>query len=247
MTSAPQRITFNYVLAVLLLAGTAVALQTAKSRGAFQLVKKASPIRKPLQDLDRACVRPIEVLTAPQLAPETVEELGTSEYVEWALQVPRQRIPCKAMRLFVTYYTGVQDQVPHVPEECLAQGAFSPDTDKTLEMDLKQLGRRVSIRRLSFFPPQQTTGRVYVYYTICINGDYYAGRESARLRMANPHESHLYYSKVELSFEGLDQGGVASVDQYANGVLDQVLTELVRSHWPQLGSGRGGEPEGAGR
>jgi hypothetical protein len=247
--SASRRDTINYLLAVVVLAGAAASLQAARNRGALQLIKKALPIRKPLDDLDRACVQPYEVLGSPRLSPEILGDLGTNEYVTWSLRAGGERVPWKATQMFVTYYTGVQDQVPHVPEECMTQGAFSLETDETFEMDMARLRRKISVRRLSFYPPpaQQTTGKVYVYYTICINGDFYPGRERARLRMADPHESHLYYSKVELSFDGLGEADVPTADQQASHLLDGVLTELVKSHWPKAGSERGGGSDAATR
>jgi hypothetical protein len=244
VTSSSRRATFHYLLAVALLLGMAVALQTARSRGTLQLIKKALPLCKSLDDLDRSSVRPFEVAGALRVAAETIDDLGTSEYVYWRLQPNRQPVPWKSAQLFVTYYTGVQDQVPHVPEECMTQGAFSPDADQTLEMDMSQLGRKIAVRRLSFYPPQQTGDKVCVYYTICVNGDYCPGRESARLRMGDPRESHLYYSKVELSFEGLSDKDQAAGDQQAAYILDRVLTELVKSHWPKAGSERGNVPGG---
>ena len=242
MTAMPRRATLHYLLAVIVLATAAVMLQVAN----LQLIKKPLPIHKPLEDLNRACVQPFEVLGSTRLPPETIQELGTNEYVNWTLRTPHQRAPWKATQILVTYYTGVQDQVPHVPEECLTMGAFVLDTDDTLEMDMTRLGRKVSVRRLSFYPPpaQRAAGKAYVYYTICINGDFYPGRQGARMRMANPHESHLYYSKVELSFDGMSDADAAAADKQACSLLDGVLTELVNSHWPKAGSGRGGEPVG---
>jgi hypothetical protein len=248
-SASTRRATFHYLLAVVVLAGTAVALQAAKSRGVLQLIKKPLPILKPLADLDRACVRPYSVLTFPRLAPETIEDLGTSEYVTWLLQAPEQKVPWRVTQLFVTYYTGVQDQVPHVPDECYYQGAYIRDSDKVLDIDMPDLGRRIAVRRLTFFPPppRQSTDKVYVYYVICANGDCYADRERVRLRMADWQETHLYYSKVELTFDGVNDGDSPLADQQASELLDKVLAELFKSHWPRAGSEHGGASGGAPR
>lgn len=236
--------TLRYALAVLVLGGSAVAMQVARSQGAFQLLKRPLPIRKPLEDANRACVQPFQVVSAQRLPPETVEELGTAEYLDWVLQAPGGMAKWQATHLSVTYYTGVQDQVPHVPEECYYQGAFTQDTDRTFDVDMNKLGRRVTIRRLSFYPPRRTTDRVYVYYTICVNGDFYGERERVRLRLSDPRESHLYYSKVELVLDGVSESDLAAADRQAFDLLDGVLVELVRSHWPKAGAESGGASDG---
>jgi len=236
----------RYLLAVLILGVSAVAMQTAKSRGSLQLVKQPLQIRKALEDADRACVRPFGVLASKRLKPEEVEELGTSEYLNWVLQPPSSAVALQAAHLSVTYYTGAQDQVPHVPEECYYQGAFTQDTDRTIEVDMERLGRRVAIRRLSFFPPPgQSGGKVYVYYTICVNGDFYCERDRVRLRMGDPRESHLYYSKVEVVLDGVGDNQLTAADEQAFKLLDGVLVELAASHWPKAEAGLLGEQDGA--
>jgi hypothetical protein len=244
--TAEARSRFHYVLAVAILAASGVLLQTAKGRGVLQLIKKPLPIRKALEDMDRGCLEPFSVLVSQRLPAEMVEELGTTEYIDWLLQAPRGGLGLRAAHLSVTYYTEVQDQVPHVPEECLYQAAFTPDGDDTLQADMRRLGRKISIRRLAFDPPHPTGEKTYVYYTICVNGDFYTDRQRVRVRMADPRESHLYYSKVELTFEALDPRSLVQADQQAFEVLDKVLAELAKSHWPQAGAGRGESAYGTG-
>ncbi|MFQ5411560.1 MAG: hypothetical protein ACE5EC_04660, partial [Phycisphaerae bacterium] len=88
---------------------------------------------------------------------------------------------------------------------------------------------------------QQTTEESYVYYTICVNGDFYANRLPVRLRMGDRKETHLYYSKVEVSFSGLNNPDLADLDQRARSVMDIIITELVNTHWPRKGSELGGD------
>jgi hypothetical protein len=51
--------------------------------------------------------------------------------------------------------------------------------------------------------------------------------------MIDPLHSHLYYSKVELSFDC--SGGAVSerAARQACDLMDRVLTELVSAHWPE--------------
>ncbi len=229
-----RRTTLLYGLAVLVLGASAVAMQVARSQGVFRLLKRSLPIRKPLEDANRACVHPFRVVAAQRLPAETVEELGTSEYLNWTLATSGAAPPWQATHLSVTYYTGVQDQVPHVPEECYYQGAFTQDTDRSFDVEMGKLGRRIPVRRLSFYPPPgRASGKVYVYYTICVNGDFYSERERVRLRMSDPRESHLYYSKVELVLDGVSESELAAADRQAFELLDGVIVELIESHWPE--------------
>lgn len=234
---------FYFVLAVLILGVSAAGMQLAKSRGWMRVVKKPLPIRKPLKDLNRECLSQFHLVVSQPLSPEIEDELGTMEYVNWILDRPGATEAWRGkVTLLVTYYTGKQDQVPHVPEECFSQGAFSPGADDTLEMEMSRLGETVPIRRLSFYPPRQVGSQMYVYYTICVNNDYFAGRNRARFRMGDMRDSHQFYSKVEVSFQNVRDEKLSELDEYARDLLDSTLAELVQSHWPRKGWERGGPP-----
>lgn len=234
-------------LTVLMLVGSAASLQAAKRRGSLVVLKKPLPLRRPLADFDRDAIVPYEVARAVRLPSSITEDLGTEEYINWALRLPgRRRAKNREVALSVTYYTDVQDQVPHVPEECYFQGMFMPAGDKTLEVRLDRLGRTVPVRRLAFFPPREFVKKDYVYYTICVNGEFRANRDLVRLRMADPRDTHLYYSKVEIAFRSAGDQGVSVLDARAQRLLDRILVELVNSHWPERGTERGGVRAGVG-
>lgn len=226
-------------LAVLTLGGMAAYIQIQTARGALELLKKPLPIRKPLVDMDRDAMRPFQVVREDRLTAEIVENLGTHEYINWVLQEPGRR-DAKPIHFSVTYYTGVQDQVPHVPEECMFQGGMTQESDETLDLRMPRLGRDVQVRRLSFNTPRQLGQRAYVYYTICVNGEFFGDRQRVRLKMANLSESHLYYSKVEISLDGSGTDNPTRFDEQAAEVFDRALPELFKSHWPPPGSERGG-------
>lgn len=238
----------RFTLALVVLAGGAARLQYAKARGELQLIKKALPIRKPLPDMDLKVLAPWQG-TGVRMRPDTEQELGTSEYAQWNLIKPNDRSVSGATSLFLTYYTGVQDQLPHVPEECYQVGGSALETDVELT-DVIIAGQKTVLRKLTFLPtPKEMedgdVGRKYVYYLIAVNGELLASRNTVRFRMADPRDSHLYYSKVELTFHAEEPVADNRLDNVAIDLLDRTVTELFKSHWPPKGAERG-TGEGAG-
>ncbi len=208
-------------------------MHLAKENKWLVVLKKPLTILKPLHDLDRSALSPFVFGEQHTLAPDTIEELGTDQYIEWVLEHrdPPEGLPAQAL-LFVTYYTGVQDQVPHVAEECYHQGAFTPAGQGELSLSIPELFREVPVTRLGFYPPREIANPTYVYYTICANGDFYAGRWGVRNRISQRDESHAYYSKVEISITGSPENNPAVVDRVALELMKNVVVELVSSHWP---------------
>lgn len=226
-----------YTLAVVALAGFVAAMQF----GTFTLLKKALPIRRSLKDMNRSSLSPYEFIRAETLSAEVVHELGTQEYIDWALRDSSAPIPAaKTAKLSITYYTDMQDQVPHVPEECYQQNTFSQDRDETIEMDFPRLGRKLDVRRLEFFPPQEFKKKTIVYYLFGVNGEFYSGRNGVRQKIADPRDTHLYYSKVEVAFNDATDANLPELDQRARNLLENSLVELIANHWPEKGSERGG-------
>ena len=197
------------------------------------MIKKAIPLLKPLHEMDRASIAPFEVKADRQLPAETVQELGTKEYVDWVVQ-RTYRGETYTFQLSVTYYTGVQDQLPHVPEECYNGGAFTIRDDDSSDIEMPKFGRTIPIRAQSYDPPRPTGKQTFVYYSICVNGDFYTRREFAKNRMVSPHEKYLYYSKVEVSFECRPGPSLDVRRQLAIELYDMLLVELKKSHWPPL-------------
>ena len=247
MMSSRVHTSLLYVLAVLILGISAGVMQDAKNRGWLRVIKKPLPIRKPLLAMDRSCLQPFRLVVSHPLRPEVEAELGTTEYINWIVDLPGVNQPWQGQAaLSVTYYTDKQDQVPHVSEECMYQAGFSQMSDETLEMEMPGVDRTMAIRRLSFSSPRHPETNTYVYYVICVNNDFFPGRRGARFRIMDDQDTHLFYAKVEVSLEAVDEGRLSEADECARELLDNAIAELVRSHWPLKGWERGGPPPSTG-
>lgn len=228
----------NAVIAVLFMAASGTGMHLGREYGWFTLVKKPLPILRPLSDLDAGRLAPWRVVRANVLSADMIQEMGTAEYLDCEVENPQSGFGAgKSVQILVTYYTGVTDQVPHVPEECYVQGAFSLEKNESMNLELKGLGRTIEARRLLFAPPgsmleRGVNAKKTVYYFFCVNGEYMASRNEVRSKMLNPREKHLYYSKVELAI--VDRGGMtpAAMDQAASELLDALTSELAARHWP---------------
>lgn len=239
-----SRANLHYAIGLTVLTAAAVGIQTAKAKGWLYIIKGPLPIQKPLKDLDREALAPFEVIEMAPLSTDLIQELGTKEYTNLILREPsRRRGANSEITLSITYYTNMQDQVPHVPEECIMQGGnFTPAGDTSLVMHMDSLNEDVAIRRLAFFPVGEMVRRSYFYYTIAVNGTLCSHRDVVRRHMADPRDTHLYYSKVEISYRDVLLKDEAALDEKARRLMDKVLSELMKSHWPPRGSERGGMP-----
>lgn len=237
-----NRTQLHFILAVLVLAGSASAIEWAKRSGNLVIIKKAIPIRKPLSDLDQRAIEPWRVQSAQKLPAEAEEEMGTREYLNWLVSDPTATGGrSNPVNLTVTYYTGVQDQVPHVPEECVFQGGMTQNGGKEiLHWQMPRLGEKIEVAKVQFDSPQHLGQRLVVYYTIAVNGAFVGDRDSVRVRMINPLDTHLYYSKIDVSIFTSTDANQAELDGIGRDILDRTLAELMRSHLPLRGWERGG-------
>jgi hypothetical protein len=114
------------------------------------------------------------------------------------------REPAAVVRLAVTYYTGLVDTVPHVPERCYVADGFEPAVapeTRAAALGTTRAGgpRQVEYRYLHF---QDTTGagRVdrEVAYLFHVNGVYESSHVGVRSRLANLLQRHAYFAKVEV-------------------------------------------------
>jgi hypothetical protein len=179
------------------------------------------------------------LINASDIKPEVLDGLGTDQYIQWTLlDLSRAGAPQPEdfVQLFVTYYTGAPDQVPHVPEECYMGGGFEKTGDSFLDVPVPALGpdATVRFRVLEFKGPQFTTqGTKLVMYVFHTNGRFCADRNCVRSALADPFARHAYFSKLEVSFgtsEALPTREKAL--EAGKRFLAVVIPVLLKDHWP---------------
>jgi len=206
--------------------------------------KEPLPLKKRLDELDKAALVPFKVVGEQRIENEdVVRSLGTEDYIQWILEDPCQPVGSAARKvmLFVTYYR-LPDRVPHVPEECYAGGGYQLlDTEAvTLGLSLGQdqapleipgsylvFGRSVASMDLAApkFP---------VLYLFRVNGSYAGDRDGARLALnKNIFGPSSYFCKVELVFnQSISAPTKAEAVAVSERLLALVLPQLTDVHWP---------------
>jgi len=196
-----------------------------------------------IKDKSNAAVGEIEL--APEvfeveIKPEILDSLGTDQYLQWILydhSNPDPNDPARYLSLFVTYYTGARDQIPHVPEECyIGGGGYHIIDEWFVDVPLPALGpdETVRVKVLEFDRARFIAhGSRIVMYLFHTNGRFCPDRMCTRMALGNPSDRHAYFSKVELTF-GTSQVLPTRAQAVAAGkrFMQVVLPVLVSDHWP---------------
>ena len=252
-----------FLICVAVLAIAATSKEIVIEWSGAHLKKLALPLKKPLAMLDVGALAPYEVIKKHQIANKDIlEQLGTDEYLQWELVDTEadDLSPVRYCSLFITYYTGNLDQVPHVPEECYVGGGnqrvgtelVSVDVEGLVEMPAitpagepaHESGAAKNIKaKYVVFAGQgsniwQAHPRYGVLYLLKTNGAYAGSRTEARAIMGrNLFGKYSYFSKVEWRFYGGGPGGKVSPDKAeaigaSEKLLSVVLPVMERDHWP---------------
>lgn len=230
----PQRLlTPPFVVAVLLLGTAAILAGPVAARLNLTQGKKALPLKTPLSSLDPTRLHPFTLVKAQGLDPEVVEALGTDRYIAWLLEDTSVTAdsPVRFANLFVTYYSGGVNLVPHTPDVCYLGSGYNPtQTHENNQAQLPSLDATVPIRVCSFvktaiFNSDETT----VVYTFYCNGRFVNTRTGVRILINDPKKTHAYFAKIEVSFPRADR---KSAVEGARRLFDKVLPILVREHFP---------------
>lgn len=242
-----------FVLCVLTLGSSAAGLEVAAHWLGLKFAKLPAPIRAPLRSLDRTKLGPYEFQESEIIPPEMVEELGTEEYIHWRLEdtTADRNSPTRMASLFITYYTGQRDPVPHVPDVCYLGGGYqqvAASEETTSVPDLERFGvsPTVPFRTITFYKegelnPVKTT----VSYTFAANNELLANRNAVRLKLRKLTVTHSYFSKVELTFYGRN-GKRPTREQAIEAsarLFRHVLPVLFEDHWPDWKSLTSGDAD----
>ena len=217
-------------------------------------VKERIDLKKPFSELDELQLGPYKVLQRHLIKnPDVLEELGTDEYIQWFLEDSEvdKHSPVRYCTLFLTYYTGNPDQIPHVPEECQLGAGNVREKAETVNLNCSMAGdpsREVAIRHLVFKPGNvsiwQPASKFSVMYLFRVNGLYAAGRNEVRAITArNWLGKYSYFSKVEWNIFGKGYGNVKTrgsrdeVVAASEKLLSVIIPLLETEHWPDWQQG----------
>jgi len=231
-----------FLVCVLLLAVLAGGMQVAADKLKIHFRKEPIELRKPLDDLSKSRLYPYRVVNEQKIKNKEVEEeLGTEDYIQWVLEDTsvEKSDPGRIAMLFVTYYTGNPDKVPHVPDWCYTGGGGIIEAKKNTsitvpDIGLEDEGDRLGVRTLEISVPGGLTGRQQkrVIYFFSVNGQYRCERNAVRMLQNNWRDKYAYFSKVELLFGGEQKVSYEESLAAAEKLARVVVPLLYSEHWP---------------
>lgn len=246
----------SFVVCVAVLAIAASTKEYTIQKLGIHFIKLPLPLQKPLEEMDETKLAPYQVVNKNRIMNRDVlESLGTEEYLQWELEdpdVPKDS-PVRRCSLFITYYTGNPDMVPHVPDECYVGGGNTRMGRDTIQFALSpalsdseplavELPETVGAQSVQFSQtgkgPVPLDYHYSVQYLFKANGKYAAGRTETRALLGRNFTSkYSYFCKVEWRFYGVDYAGIVYPDpeqslSAGEKLLSIVLPILERDHWP---------------
>ncbi len=209
----------------------------------YSFRKKPLPLKEELSLLNKERLAPYRLVRPEEIEPAVLDQLGTREYVQWIMQEPDSAAgPGRHLALFVTYYTGSADTVPHVPDDCYRGSGFDVVSETQDSITITAGGREVVVplhilefRKARQFIEQRSR---IVIYTFHANGQFRNDRTAVRLVLGSLSERYAYHSKLELSMD-LDARttkaqAIASLKEFCRVVTPVLLEE----HWPDWETAR---------
>lgn len=242
-----------FLICVAILASAGGLKKEAFDRLGLILKKEAIPLQKPLDQIDEDLLDGYTIVNKSKIDNKDVlESLGTDEYIQWMLEDTEAHpySPTRYCSLFITYYTGNPDQVPHVPEECYVGAGGTKLGNEKVTLKLAIPGSEdaadssdaelmdFDVRHLSFGMKSrsiwESDSKFSVLYFFNVNGEYASGRSEARIILQkNLFGKYSYFSKVEWRFySNGEQASEEEVIEASEKLLKVLLPILEKEHWP---------------
>lgn len=246
--SVAGRASWRFYTCVGLLLVAAGGLAVFERMYDLSFVKEPVELVRPLTAFDKSKLAPDYELhwqPPPTLSPEIVKTLGTEDYVLLRV-VDRNRPeedPARVAHLFITYYTGKPDLVPHVPDECYVAGGFQRIGAENLNIPVAGVGAQADQMPIRVLDFEGVAGggplgsgkvqRSVLYFFHC-NGRYMTTRNEVRMATSNLFEHYAYYAKFEINFTSGDLRRAATRAQSLEAVaplLETVLPIFLDDHF----------------
>ncbi len=225
----------------------AAGMQSLAAYCQWYFRKEPVPLKRPLAQLDWFKLAPRyrpHAIQPPLMKEEERQQLGTEDYVQERL-VDTQRAatdPTAVANVFITYYTGQPDMVPHVPDECYLAGGFdpvkAPDTVRVPVAGVGAEGDEIPVRVLQFQSRDAGQRPTTVLYFFHVNGKYRTTRNEVRTQLAGLRERHAYYAKIEITLtnDSPSLQRVSSADEEQSRaalapLLARLMPVLLKDHF----------------
>lgn len=204
----------RYYVCLGILVVSAAGMRFASERLGAYFRKEAVPLKLALAYFDVNKLAPAYELHRIQGRPldeEQINGLGTEQYLTRRLVDTRRppADPARVADVFITYYTGQPDMVPHVPDECYLAGGYDrvapPETVSVSVPGVGAPGDEIPVRLVQF-ESREGRDRQTVLYFFHANGEYCTTRNEVRFKLANPFERYAYYAKIEIKFSDDPEG-----------------------------------------
>ncbi len=245
----------HFLICVAALAMGGGMMSFMKSYLNVQMIKKALPLRKILDLINEKDLGAYTVAQKQKIKnQDLLDALGTNEYIQWILEdtEAKKTGPLRYCSLFITYYTGNPDRIPHVPEECFFGGGnqrfemkditFTINQEAEHGTGIKMQENKIPARYIIFGKKEadlwQGSDKFPVFYTFKVNGTYKGNRTGARLAlMSNIRGKYSYFSKIEWQFYNVVLGRKIYPEKEdaivaSKKFLSVILSILERDHWP---------------
>lgn len=230
-------LTPHFVVATGILAVAALLVGPVAWSMNFRQGKAPISLRKALSAMDVDRLAPYRIKERATLESSVVEALGTDQYIHWMLE--DTSVPAgdalHDVQLFVTYDTGGQSRVPHVPDECRLGAGYQPArAHENREVKIETSGgpAEVPLRVCTFVKTAVFHGdEQTVVYLFDANGKLAATRDAVRHLVNDPRNRFGYFSKIEMSFPR------ASREDSVKGaakLLGKLLPVLAEDHLPDF-------------
>ncbi len=236
-----------FIICALILAVSAMGKKAIISSLQIYLTKLPIDLKASFDDLseEKLLEAGYKVVNKSRITNRDVErELGTTEYLIWELEdlTVDQADSARFCSLFITYYTGINDRIPHVPEECyFGAGSRVKDIkDISAVIELDNGVNEVDYRELVFTASSDSiwggVNEFSVCYLLRVNGKYAGNRTAARNIMArNLFGKYSYFSMVEWRFHGkISLASQETTFKASQKLLETILPILEQDHWPDI-------------
>jgi hypothetical protein len=238
-----------FLVCVLLLLTAATTKSMVIRVLGWHLTKFPLQLKQNLQEMDETKLLPYIVKNRLRIDnADILATLGTEAYLQWFIEDPEadSASPLRYCSIFVTYYTGDPDMVPHVPDECYVGGGNRRKAgyvdSATLIRHEGQAPQTIRYQNILFTGTDDTilssNAEFYVAYLFHVNGQYSGSRTETRsLLSQNFLSKYSYFSKVEWQFYGFDAFGRIFPDrrqvvEASEKLLQVLLPALEEGHWP---------------
>ncbi len=224
-------LSFNFIFSCVILVFAATGLRPMLKSLSRHYKKDTIAINRHLKLLNPASLTSIAGSWDFEQRDQSVEDIGTSEYVYVKLKNFKNNALVVGGEFFVSYYSDPNNKVGHTPDVCYRQVGAVVEKISVVDIPVPGTSEKIKANLIIFHWPQYRFSEVAIY-NFRVEGTFKHSRHSVRMMLGKPGNRFTYFGQIKVGVYFPYKGDSVEAERQCKKIFAELACLVAEEYFP---------------